>query len=694
MPTMAEDKPRLSQDRLADIAGRMAQLGGWIVELPSGAVHWSDQVCDIHELPRGSSPTIEEALDFYAPEPRLQLRLAAEACTEHGIPFDLELPITSARGRALWVHVIGEAVRDANGTIVLMQGAFQDITLARLAEEQRSRLDARLTSTLESISEAFVMVNRDFSFGYLNRVAEQLMQCTREEVIGKNIWECFPDTVGTRYHEQYTRAMRDRRSTSFEEYYPRLKIWTDIRAYYTDEGLAVYFVDITERKNAEAEIRSLAYYDVLTGLPNRQLLMLRMQQAIEACRADGLYRSALTIDLDNFKSINDTRGHETGDVLLKSVVQRLARTIKPGEFIARFGGDEFVVLLNDAHASENEAARHAQACAQAIVDVFTRAFDVAGLPQHSTASIGVAIIGGAPLTPDEVLKRTDLAMYQAKAAGRNTAVLFNPAMQARLSQRVMLETDLRHAVERDELLLHYQPLADVAGRMTGVEALVRWRHGVHGLVPPNDFIPVAEDTGLIIGIGNWVLRTACRQLAVWGRSRSTDSLTMAVNVSAHQFHRADFVDHVLAAIRETGADPRRLKLELTESLLVKDVDATIGRMRELRHAGVGFSLDDFGTGYSSLSLLHRLPLDQLKIDQSFVRGALHEQHGAVIARTILALGKALDLAVLAEGVETREQLDFVIAAGCHAWQGFLFSRPLPAAQLAQFVARTGSAAVL
>ncbi len=687
---MNADRRKLSGETLAHIAGRVAHLGGWIADLESGRAFWSEAVCDIHEMPHGTHPTFAEALQYYRPESRALLQRAFEACIEHGTPFDVEAEMVSAKGRRRWVRSIGEAVRD-NGRTVSVHGAFQDITAAHQAEQQRLKTAARLTATLEDMSNGFVMINRDWTFGYLNRSAEQTLQCKREDVLGRNIWECFPAAKGTRYEIEYTRAMRDHCAVAFEEHYAPLDLWTEIRAFYSDEGLAVYFVDISQRKSNEAAIRKLAYFDSLTGLPNRQLLLARLHDALELSQRDRRYRAVLTIDLDNFKSLNDTRGHEKGDILLMLVSERLQSIVKDGHFIARFGGDEFVVLLGDLGAGVEEAARSAQACAQAVLDGFAHSFEIAGLAQYSTASIGIALVDGEPLTPDEVLKRADLAMYQAKAAGRNTAVLFNPSMQARVSHRVELEGALRHALARNEMLLHYQPLADVKGHMTGAEALARWQHPSLGMVAPADFIPIAEDTGLILPIGTWVLQTACTLLARWGAHPATGQLTMAVNVSAIQFHRPDFVEAVMAVLDQTGANPARLKLELTESLLIKDLAGTIAKMERLRAIGVGFSLDDFGTGYSSLSSLHRLPLDQLKIDQSFVRDALQAQHGAVIARTILALGRALDLAVLAEGVETAEQHAFIIGAGCRAYQGYLFSRPLPEAALDDFIDRVNPA---
>jgi len=361
--------------------------------------------------------------------------------------------------------------------------------------------------------------------------------------------------------------------------------------------------------------------------------------------------------------------------------------VRVSDTVARFGGDEFVILLEDLGGSDVEAAAGAQDIGGKVLEAFCAPFDIAGVEQHSTPSVGITIFGGESGTVDDVLKRADLAMYQTKAGGRNGISFFDPEMQARVAARVTLEADLRHALAHDEFVLHYQPQAAVNGRLTGAEALLRWRHPRRGMVAPLEFIPAAEETGLIIPLGRWVMLHACRQLARWAASRATDALEMAVNVSAHQFHRADFVETVLAVLKETGARPSRLKLELTESLLLKDVEGTIEKMKRLKQIGVGFALDDFGTGYSSLSYLHRLPLDQLKIDHSFIWDAFHEGHGAAIVRIIVALGKALKMSVLAEGVETASQFSFIVAEGCQAYQGYLLSKPLPEAELAEFIAR-------
>ncbi len=451
--------------------------------------------------------------------------------------------------------------------------------------------------------------------------------------------------------------------------------------------------DITERKLAEARINNLAFYDPLTNLPNRRLLMDRLAQACNAGARHQQMSALLFIDLDNFKTLNDTLGHLQGDVLLAQVAQRLGTCVREGDTVARLGSDEFVVILEDLSRNEIEAATQTEVVGEKILATLEQEHQLDHGAYRGSCSIGITLFGGhRQEDKEEPLKRAELAMYQAKAAGRGAMRFFDPQMQVQVANRLALEAQLREAVQDQQFELYYQVQVLGSGRLTGVEALLRWQHPKRGLVSPAEFIPLAEEIGLILPIGQWVMEGACRQLALWANQPGMKHLTMAVNVSARQFYQEEFVDQVLGVLQQTGANPKRLKIELTESILVQDFEDIITKMGTLKMAGVSFALDDFGTGYSSLSYLKRLPLDQLKIDQSFIKNILTDPNDSAIARTIVALANSLGLSVIAEGVETEAQRAFLDGLGCHANQGYLFSRPMPVAALEKHMQKFGWAA--
>ena len=438
------------------------------------------------------------------------------------------------------------------------------------------------------------------------------------------------------------------------------------------------FADVTERKLAEQQTARLAFFDPLTGLPNRRLMLDRLQHAIDASFRTAQYGAALFIDLDNFKELNETHGHAAGDALLQQVAKRLLGCVRKMDTTARIGGDEFVLILENLGEQAMDAAARVQAVATAVLREVGQPIDADGAVSRTTPSIGIALFGAPHDNADELLRRAEFAMYQAKDAGGNTLRFYDPAMQESVLARANLVADLRRSLDHKELCIYLQPIVDTAGRPVGAEALVRWRHPVRGIVSPADFIPLAEQTGLILQLGEDVLTDACAQLVAWAGHASTRELTMSVNVSARQFHQGDFVARVLDVVARTGANPGLLKLEMTESVLLNDVDGIIVKMTALRQRGVRFSIDDFGTGYSSLSYLKRLPLDELKIDRSFVDEVLTDVNDASIVRTILVLARSLSLNVVAEGVETAAQRDFLARHGCPFFQGYHFGRPVPA----------------
>lgn len=444
-------------------------------------------------------------------------------------------------------------------------------------------------------------------------------------------------------------------------------------------GVVIVYHDVSALRQANAEIEQLAFHDPLTGLPNRRLLMDRLQQALASSARSGRRGALLFLDLDHFKTLNDTLGHEMGDLLLQQVAQRLTACVREVDTVARLGGDEFVVMLESLAERGQEAAALARQIGENILTQLNQPYPLATHNYHITPSIGASVFGAGLLSAADLLKQADIAMYQVKANGRNALCFFDPQMQTDITTRVQLETDLQAALAGAQFELYYQPQLSLEGPVVGAEVLLRWLHPLRGMVPPVEFIPVAEESDLIVPIGAWVLRTACQQLAAWQTDARYHALHLSVNVSARQFRQRDFVAQVAAMLRQSGARAHLLKLELTESLVLVDVDDTITKMSQLKALGVLFSVDDFGTGHSSLAYLTRLPLYQLKIDQSFVQNIGLQHNDDVIVQTIIGMARNLGLEVIAEGVETQAQHQFLALHGCRLYQGYLFGRPTPLA---------------
>jgi diguanylate cyclase (GGDEF)-like protein/PAS domain S-box-containing protein len=519
----------------------------------------------------------------------------------------------------------------------------------------------------------------------VNHAFTDITQFTSDEVIGKTPGILKSGRHDAEFYQSMWEGLSQRRFWQGEIWNRRkngdvFPEWLSITAVTDEAGQVINYVasfsDITKRKDAEETIHQLAFYDPLTKIPNRRLLYDRLQQIVLATIQDKLWGVILVLDLDDFKVINDTQGHAVGDLLLVEVVSRIQRTVHADDTVARIGSNSFIVVLKMNADNEAQASVVAKAIAERIHDFVAQPCDLAGLELHPASSIGITLFHGQTHGAAELLRMADSAIHQAKKSGRNSVSFFDPKIQEGLELRTQMEVLLRKAIP-SQLRLYYQLQVDSSDRVLGAEVLVRWQHPDQGMVSPAAFIPLAEETGLILPLGLWVLETACQQLKVWEADSLKRHLTLAVNVSAKQFHQADFVQQVLTVLAQTGADPFKLKLELTESLLLESVEVIIDKMTQLKKVGVRFSLDDFGIGYSSLAYLKRLPLDQLKIDQSFVRDLSVDANDAAIVRAVIVLGNSLGLSVIAEGVETAEQRNFLAVHGCTQYQGYLFSKPLP-----------------
>ena len=802
-PTAVGDSE--SEGRL-NLTERTAGVGSWSVDLASPSLHLSEGCVNILGW-HGShaNANLASMVSRCAPEWRNTMRQRLDRCATQGEGFDEEIQVVLPETGLKWVRTVGEAVRDPQGRVVRIQGAVQDISTQKQAHEETMRLAMRLTTTLASITEAFVTLDRQCCFTYLNQESERLLQKTTSELLGLKVWHGLGKVLANLLRDKLTNALKTNRRVELEAHFPTLGKWLEVRAYPFAEGLAVYFRDvsdrrhaqeqlmlleasvaqlndivlivetgianvdearivfanrafeeqtgygrdevmgqapylllglepamtklremswalqrnrkartemevlrknqtsfwielevvavqasdevvthwvavgrdITQRRTAEDMIRHLALYDTLTDLPNRQLLMERLQKALIQSARSSQYGALMFIDLDNFKILNDTLGHHVGDQLLRLVAIRLTSSVRKTDTVARLGGDEFVVMVDDLSTDPEIAMQKSRALAEKVLTTLREPFQVAGHQHYATPSIGVTPFVGQQSDVVELLKQADMAMYEAKSQGRNNACFFDPELQARMGANAAISADLRIGLAQQQFVVHYQPQVDRQGAITGVEALVRWQHPQQGLVLPGAFIPVAEDTGMILPLGQWVLETACRQLAAWAKGPQTAHLTVAVNVSVQQFRHPNFVDMVMDAIEASGIVPNRLKLELTESLLANRMEITIQKMGLLKSLGVTLGLDDFGVGYSSLSMLKRLPLDQLKIDKSFVDDVLTDRNDAAISRAIITLAQSLGLKVVAEGVETQAQRDFLAHQGCDQFQGYLFAPALP-----------------
>ncbi len=613
----------------------------------------------------------------------------------HGHVSNFESQVYKKDGSSIWISENARMVYDDSGKFLYYEGTVQDITDLRMAQESLRQSEKIAQQSLETLKhqkfalDKHAIVTVTDVQGRITYANEKYCEVTGysfEELIGQD-----NAIVNSGYHPKgFFKGMYSVVASGkswHAEVCNRAKdghlYWVDatIAPYMGDDGKPESYItistNISQRKAAEEKNNHLAFYDQITHLPNRRLLLDRLNQALVASARSGRNGALLFLDLDHFKTLNDTLGHEFGDLLLQQVAERLANCVREGDTVAHIGGDEFVVLLENLSENVVEAATQTEAIGEKVLSSLNQPYQLAIHEYQSTSSMGAVLFKDQAYTQDDLLKHGDIAMYQAKAAGRNTLRFFDPQMQEAINTRVEGERELRKALESQQFELYYQIQVDDQGQPLGAEALIRWCHPERGMVSPFNFIPLAEETGLILPLGQWVLDAACAQLKIWQQDLITRDLVLAVNVSAKQFLQPDFVQEVQATVVRHGIDPAGLKLELTESLLVDNIKHIIATMTVLREFGIKFSLDDFGTGYSSLQYLKNLPLTQLKIDQSFVRDIATDYSDRAIVLTIITMAHSLGLDVIAEGVETEEQREFLMNKGCMSYQGYLFSKPLP-----------------
>jgi diguanylate cyclase (GGDEF)-like protein/PAS domain S-box-containing protein len=572
-------------------------------------------------------------------------------------------------------------ILDTDDDLIGVLGVSRDITERWQAENLQ-----RIAATAFESQEGMMVTDSNTVILRVNAAFTKITGYSAEEAIGQTPAFLHSGRHDKAFYADMWKSIRETGAWQGEiwnkhkngEIYPE---YLSITAVTEDTGIVKNYVasrvDITLRKQAENQINHLVFYDTLTQLPNRHLLLDRLHLALAVSERSGRRGALLFLDLDHFKTINETLGHDVGDLLLQEVATRLSSCIRKDDSVARFGSDDFVILLEDLSENAIEAASQTQDVAQNILYVLSQPYNLNGHSYESTASIGASLFHGNDVEVDELLKQADIAIYQSKSEGRNTLRFIDPKIQEAIANRADLERELRKGIQHNQFQLYYQIQVDSSGQALGAEVLIRWNHPERGMISPFNFIPIAEETGLILPIGQWVMETACSQLKIWQQNPLTQDLVLAVNVSAKQFHQVDFVAQVLDTIARHDVNPSHLKLELTESILVHSLNDIISKMEALSKIGVLFSLDDFGTGYSSLQYLKKLPLNQLKIDQSFVRDIATDASDRAIVRTIVSMAHSLDINVIAEGVETAEQRQFLLVNGCTDYQGYLFSKPVP-----------------
>ncbi|MET0085085.1 MAG: EAL domain-containing protein [Sedimenticola sp.] len=669
---LSESKKSLSE------AQRIAQLGNWDLDLETNKLHWSDEIYRIFGLePNQFDASYEAFLNAIHPDDRDYVNKAYTESVKNREPYDIEHRLLLEDGTLKYVKERCETFYADDGTPLRSIGTIQDITEKKESEEKLHQAAAMFENT----SEGVLVTDTQGNILAVNKAFTEISGFSEDEVLGKNprLWKSehhdrsFYQTMWASLNQAgYWRGEIWNRHKNGEVY----PCWQTITAVKGKSGNILHYVslmsDISAIKESQAQLEHLAHHDPLTNLPNRLLFNARLTHALERARRNGSGVGVMFLDLDNFKPINDGLGHPVGDKVLQAVAERLSTQVRENDTVARLGGDEFAILLEET--SEAEASAH---LAGKILSAFDAHYLIEGQELYLTTTIGISLypMDGKDVTT--LLKNADAAMYQAKEQGKNRYCFYTQDLTKAALERLQLENDLRVALNRSEFSVYYQPQYSlVTGRLEGAEALVRWQHPERGLISPDKFIPIAESTGGIIPLGEWVLREACARIKAL-QDLGHDTLRIGVNVAGQQIQHGGFVKTVAKVLEETGLDPQCLELEVTESFIMRQADRAIETLEELRALGVTLAIDDFGTGYSSLSYLKRLPINKLKVDRSFVMDIPQDINDMAITRAVIALGKSLQLAVIAEGVETQEQQDFLKKEGCDEAQGYYYSRPVP-----------------
>lgn len=623
--------------------------------------------------------------EFFHPEDQERTAAAWHQAMVSGAEFVLDTRLYCRHDQCYRWHALrARPVLDDAGCITKWFGSALDIHDERELQAELELTAARLTHTLESITDGLMTVDHDWRVRYFNREAERVFQVPRDQLLGQFLASVFPGCCGSQFQCECARAMASGQTRHFELHLESIDLWLEVHAYPSSDGLTIYFRDIGERKRAEAEIEFLAFRDPLTSLPNRRRMLQRLEKALGGAESRGCYSGVLLVDCDNFKCLNDSLGHEAADAVIQAIGQRLHDCFNAEDTVARIGGDEFALVLPDIGTSAVRANSRIHEAHARIVDVMRQVGDADGDGLRKTCSVGADVIAPGARDAGETMKRADLALFGAKQAGGNQFRLFDESMRVRADAWATSEIEIPRAIEAGEFVPHYQPKLAGDGCCIGAEALIRWHHPERGLVEPDAFVPMAEESGVIKRLGKLFLHDVCVDIARWAHMPAMRDRIISINVSPSQLHEPGFVDDVARILEQTGAPASRLRIEVTETMLMQDIDAVVATMDALKKLGIAFSLDDFGTGHSALAYLKRLPLAEVKIDQGFVKDIDGDESSRAIIQSIVALATSLDMEVVAEGVETWAMHDGLVAEGCRYFQGYLFGPPMSAREFGCF----------